>query len=176
MLVKEKYLRSIMIDLDKQADVKYLLLCFEKSDLRTKMRIKIFGDDRRLLYSTFYQDHCWLQLARNAYSKEMKKLFKDPVKSGLNSLGIELNAQVRYLTVEISHTLLPIVGEQSEIDNLPFIEIIPEVFGTLRGEGQLVPRISKYFLAPSDCTHHISKVNINNLSSFEKHAVNYQGK
>jgi hypothetical protein len=59
----------------------------------------------------------------------MKKLFKDPLKSGLNCLGIELNTNARYLTIEISHTILPIIGEQSEIDNLPFIEIIPEIFG-----------------------------------------------
>ena len=98
-IVKEKYLRSIMVDLDKQADIKYLLLCFEKSDLRTKMRIKVFREERELIYSTFYQDHCWLQLARNAYSKEMKKLFKDPLSSGLNCLGIELNTKARYLTI-----------------------------------------------------------------------------
>jgi len=175
-IVKEKYLRCIMVDLDKQADVKYLLLCFEKSDLRTKMRIKVFRDERELIYSTFYQDHCWLQLARNAYSKEMKKLFKDPLSSGLNCLGIELNTKARYLTIEISHTILPIIGEQSEIDNLPFIEIIPEVFGHAETEGCIVPRIAKYFLAPKDTTHHVSKVNINNFGSYDKFAVNHQGR
>jgi hypothetical protein len=69
VIVKEKYIRTIMVDLDRQVDVKYLLLCFEKSDLRTKMRIKVFRQDKELIYSTFYQDHCWLQLARNSYSK-----------------------------------------------------------------------------------------------------------
>lgn len=175
-IVKEKFLRSIMIDLDKQATVSHVLLCFEKSDLRAKMRIKVFRDDHELVYSTFYQDHCWLQLARNAYSKDMKKLFKDPLASGLNCLGIELNVKTRYLIVEISHTLLPVIGEQSEIDNLPFIEIIPEVFGQFEGEGAIIPHLARYFLVPNESTHHVSKVNINNFSSYDKLAVTHRSK
>lgn len=49
----------------------------------------------------------------------MGELFANPVGSGLNSLGINLNAKTRYLIVEISFTVLPIIGEAAEIANLP---------------------------------------------------------
>jgi len=112
------------------------------------MRINIFTSDRELVSSSFYQDHCWLQLTKNAYSKGMKKLFADPIASGLNCLGIKLATKTRYLIVEISHTLLPAMGEAAEDDNLPFIEIVPEVFGKEEKEAEIVPELAKYFIVP----------------------------
>ena len=50
------------------------------------------------------------------------------------------------------------------------------MFGHIVGEGHIVPRIAKYFLAPKDTSHHVSKVNINNLGNYDKYSVNYQSR
>lgn len=42
--LKEKYMRTLIVDLEKEIDVKYLLLSFEKSDLRAKMRINVYRE------------------------------------------------------------------------------------------------------------------------------------
>lgn len=84
------------------------------------MRIRVYDSNKNILFGNFYQDNTWIQLTKNAYTKEMKELFSNPVTSGLNSLGINLRSvETRYLIVEISYTVLPIIGEAVEIANLP---------------------------------------------------------
>lgn len=110
VLFKERLIRTMIIDLKYQCSVNYLLLCFEKSDLRSKMRIRIYDQNKKLVSGNFYQESTWIQLTKNPFTKEMKELFDNPIKYGLNCLGIKLDLITRYLFVEISHTVLPIIG------------------------------------------------------------------
>jgi hypothetical protein len=88
-----------------------------------------------LVFEHYYQEAVWIQLTRNAYSNEMTKLFKNPIHSGLNCLGVSgLDFHTRYLIVEIAFTLVPNIGDQRELENLPSNEVIPEVFGEYSGE------------------------------------------
>lgn len=114
-LFKERFLRTMIIDMKALVSVDYLLLCFEKSDMKTKMRIRVYDENKRLVSGNFYQDNTWMQLTKNPFTKEMKELFEDPIRSGLNCLGTKLNVTTRYLFVEISHTVLPIIGEVVEV-------------------------------------------------------------
>ena len=135
------------------------------------MRLNVYKDNKELVYSHFYHDYTWIQLTKNPYTKEMKQLFSKPINAGLNCLGIQLGITARYLKVEISHTVLPTLGEAVEMENLPFIEIIPEVFGTLEEEGGEIEEISKFFRFVPESAHFVSTININNLSEFSKRSV-----
>jgi hypothetical protein len=106
-VTKSRFYRKYISDLTNRVHVKNLLLSFDKSDSRIKMIIRAYRIDQThsnpqkvLVFEHYYQESVWIQLTRNAYSNEMTKLFKNPIHSGLNCLGVSgLDFHTRYLIV-----------------------------------------------------------------------------
>jgi hypothetical protein len=140
-MFRNRFFRKYIIDLTNNVHISNLLFSFDKSESKTKMLIKVFRIDqqtksnsKKLVFQHYYQESVWIQLTKNAYSTDMHKLFKNPIQSGLNCLGVSgLDFSSRYLVVEICFTIIPNIGDQRELENLPSGEIIPEVFGTYNG-------------------------------------------
>lgn len=99
----------------------------------------------------------------------MNKLFKNPIQSGLNCLGVSgLDFSSRYLIVEVSFTIIPNIGDQRELENLPSGEIIPEVFGTYNGEAE--PLFQEYFGVKSEELVFFNSIKFHEMSRFAKYS------
>jgi len=138
---KGNFYRRYTIDMISTYKVNKILLSFDKCDNRSKMRVKVSSVDAKngnVKYEAqrFYNESVWSQVAKAPFGQDLEKMFKNPVKSRLNVLDIDLSQQVesRYLIVDIHFTLQPNAATKKESDTIPHNEIIPEIYGQYQGE------------------------------------------
>ena len=87
---KGNFFRKYVIDMINCYQVEKLMLLFEKSSSTVKMRVKVGCPDGKCLQEFYYPDHVWKQVAGASFGQSMEKLFRNPIKSGLNALAIPI--------------------------------------------------------------------------------------
>ena len=121
-----------IVDLGQKCKLREIKLTFEQNNKLIKFRVQIWaleGEDcsqKKLVHSKFYNESTWMQLTNYAYDRTNKENNYKPSEQ-LECLGFSnLNISSRYVLIQITYALVPIIQNLTEKNDK---KIIPEIYG-----------------------------------------------